>query len=289
MTLDQLACLQAIVITGSFRAASEQLHKVQSAVSHSIKTLEEELGFEVFDRSSYRPGLTLRGRLFYEKAQELIEAQANLTDYSYLLAHNTEPELRLSLTALTPLAPLTQLLNRVHQQYPGLQLRMEILNLKAPVEKLQDGETDLILTEFPLREDGYEFRKCGEVQLKAYASPNMIHPFPSSISENELKKYTQIVVSDHSTTRSSTNVSLLQGAPRWRVTDFYTKKELLMAGLGWGNMPLHLIQTEIKNKSLVEVPSQKNVCVPLYLVRRVRNHWGPASQFIWSALEWPAL
>lgn len=286
MTSEQLTCLQAIVNTGSFRAAADHLHKVQSAVSHSIKTLEEELSFTLFDRSTYRPQLTPRGRLFFEKAQDVLRAEGALKDYAYLLAHNTEPELRLSLTALTPLAALTEVLHQVQKQYQNLQLRMEILNLRAPVERLQDGEVDIILTEFPLNEDGYESRKCGEVLLKPFAAPHMIQPFPKKISEEELRHYTQIVVADNASTRTSTNISLLEGAPKWRVTDFYTKKELLLAGLGWGNMPLHLIQTEIKNKTLLPLPCEKVVCVPLYLVRRIRKQWGPASHYIWSALEW---
>lgn len=286
MTTEQLACLQAIVNTGSFRAAAEQLHKVQSAVSHSIKTLEDELGFEIFDRSTYRPQLTARGRLFSEKASEILKAERALRDYAHLLAHNTEPELRLSLTALTPLKPLTCVLHHVQKQYQSLQLRMEILNLRAPVERLQDGEVDMILTEFPMNEDGYESRKCGEVLLKPFAAPHMIKPFPKKISEDELKQYTQIVVADNAATRTSTNVSLLEGAPKWRVTDFYTKKDLLLAGLGWGNMPLHLIQNEIKERSLIPLPCEKDICVPLYLVRKQRPQWGPAAQYIWSALEW---
>ena len=42
-TIDQYKTLITIVEKGSFRAASESLHKAQSAVSYNIKSLEEEL------------------------------------------------------------------------------------------------------------------------------------------------------------------------------------------------------------------------------------------------------
>lgn len=286
MTLDQLITLQTIVNTGSFRSAAEHLHKVQSAVSHSIKTLENELGFELFDRKAYRPQLTPRGRLFLEKSQEVLNAQQTLVDFSHLLATHSEPEIRLSLTSLTPLAPVTHLLQEVQARYPHVQIRLEILNLRAPFERLQDGQADLILTEFDSREDGYEQRPVGRVLLKPMASPQLISPLPAKLTDKDLSAYTQIIVSDHATTRVSTTVSVLASAPKWNVTDFYAKKQLLTAGMGWGNMPLHLVREELKRGDLVTLPYKEEICVPLYLMRRVRSFWGPASQFIWSSLEW---
>ncbi len=286
MTVEQLLSLQAIVSTGSFRAAAEQLNKVQSAVSHSVKTLEEELEFEIFDRSNYRPQLTARGRLFLEKANEVIKAHASLKDYSYLLSKNTEPALRISLTSLTPLSELTNLFHEVHKRYKGLQIRLDVLNLRAPLERLEDNEADLAITEFPPPEDGYEVRKCGRVLLQPMAAPSLITPLPESLTQEDLKNYTQIVASDHHTTRTSTTVAVLEGAPRWNVTDFYAKKQLLIAGMGWGNMPLHTVQEEIENGKLIVLPYGEALCTELYLVRKNKKFWGPASQYIWSSLEW---
>ena len=47
---EELEALLAIVEHGSFRAASEKLHKAQSSVSYAIKNLEKDLGIEVFDK-----------------------------------------------------------------------------------------------------------------------------------------------------------------------------------------------------------------------------------------------
>ena len=52
MTLDQLEAVHAIVERGSFRAAAEQLHRSQPALSASVKNLEDEFGIRIFDRTT---------------------------------------------------------------------------------------------------------------------------------------------------------------------------------------------------------------------------------------------
>jgi len=57
----------------SFRAAGEELFITASAVSHQIKSLEEELGGQLFDRNSRELRLTETGKSLYEEISPLIE------------------------------------------------------------------------------------------------------------------------------------------------------------------------------------------------------------------------
>jgi LysR family glycine cleavage system transcriptional activator len=57
----------------SFRAAGEELFITASAVSHQIKSLEEELGERLFDRTSRELQLTDAGRSLYEEVAPLID------------------------------------------------------------------------------------------------------------------------------------------------------------------------------------------------------------------------
>lgn len=59
--------------TESFRSAGEQLFITASAVSHQIKSLEEELGEQLFDRGSRELKLTKTGKAFYDDVSPLIE------------------------------------------------------------------------------------------------------------------------------------------------------------------------------------------------------------------------
>ena len=58
---------------GSFRTAGEELFITASAVSHQIKSLEDELGERLFDRNSRKLSLTETGRSLYEDISPLIE------------------------------------------------------------------------------------------------------------------------------------------------------------------------------------------------------------------------
>ena len=57
----------------SFRVAAEELFITPSAVSHQIKSLEEELGKQLFERSGRELSLTDVGRAFYDDVHPLIE------------------------------------------------------------------------------------------------------------------------------------------------------------------------------------------------------------------------
>ena len=57
----------------SFRTAGEELFITASAVSHQIKSLEEELGEQLFDRSSRDLKLTAIGQSLYDDVSPLIE------------------------------------------------------------------------------------------------------------------------------------------------------------------------------------------------------------------------
>ena len=70
MSLRALRTLVAISRKGSFSAAAEALHLTQAAVSLQMKSLEEELDTELFDRSGRSPRLNANGRLALERQRQ---------------------------------------------------------------------------------------------------------------------------------------------------------------------------------------------------------------------------
>ena len=73
MDIRQLNTLLAVVETGSFVAAGDKLGLSQSAVSLQIKSLEEELGVFLFDRSSRPPTPSARGMVLVEQSRKIVE------------------------------------------------------------------------------------------------------------------------------------------------------------------------------------------------------------------------
>src|SRR5438105_9003377 len=68
------------VEAGSFAAAAHALDVVPSALSRTITTLEQELGFTLFNRSTRKLALTVEGEAYYQRCRglllELEEAEA---------------------------------------------------------------------------------------------------------------------------------------------------------------------------------------------------------------------
>jgi len=79
-----LNTLRVVVEMGSFVAAAQKLGLSQSAVSLQIKSLEEELGVLLFDRSRRPPIPSARGQILAEKSVVILElmdeAKRNVTD-----------------------------------------------------------------------------------------------------------------------------------------------------------------------------------------------------------------
>jgi DNA-binding transcriptional LysR family regulator len=86
MELSQLEVFLAVAREHRFSRAAEKLYRTQSAVSQTIRKLEDELGEALFDRSSREGVLTDAGQVLYEYAERLL----NLRKY----AHDSLVELR---------------------------------------------------------------------------------------------------------------------------------------------------------------------------------------------------
>ncbi|PYX06929.1 MAG: LysR family transcriptional regulator, partial [Acidobacteria bacterium] len=72
MDLSQLEVFLAVAREGRFSRAAEKLYRTQSAVSQSIRKLEEEIGEPLFDRSSRDGLLTDAGGVLQEYAERLL-------------------------------------------------------------------------------------------------------------------------------------------------------------------------------------------------------------------------
>ncbi|EGJ27409.1 LysR family transcriptional regulator [Streptococcus porcinus] len=73
MNIQQLRYVVAIANNGTFREAASKLYVSQPSLSVSIKDLEEELGFKIFNRTTTGTVLTSQGLVFYEKALEVVK------------------------------------------------------------------------------------------------------------------------------------------------------------------------------------------------------------------------
>src|SRR3954453_10905936 len=93
LTLDSFQVLDAIDRKGSFASAANELHRVPSAITYSVKQLEESLGVELFDRKGHRAVLTDAGKELLAEGRRLLQAAADLECRVQQVAKGWEAEL----------------------------------------------------------------------------------------------------------------------------------------------------------------------------------------------------
>ena len=106
LSLEALQVLDAIDRKGSFAAAADELHRVPSAITYSVRQLEDGLGLSLFDRSGNRAVLTEAGRALLSEGRRLLQAAADLECRVQQVARGWESELRIALDTIIPAASL---------------------------------------------------------------------------------------------------------------------------------------------------------------------------------------
>lgn len=279
MTLDQLQVLQTIAKSGSFRAASQELHRAQSAISYAVRNLEDELGFQIFNRDQYRPELTPKGRAFLKKANDLIFQFDEIRETAEFLKRGHEPEIRIAVSTLWPLPKLVCMLKEFTHKFPQTEIKI-INDVLSNDEQLLEDHADLSL--------GVIFNDRGLLVTQDLFTVNMMsvcssdHPLAQikKPTSEQLGKYPQIIMAS-TMKNSQRSQGIINSHNVISVQDYLTKKCFLQAGLGWGRMPDHLIKEEIKNKLLVPLQA-KPVHSQVSIARHSAKELGPCGKFIWD-------
>ena len=143
MELRQLRYLEAVARHGHFTRAAEELHVAQSAVSHQIRRLEQELGIELLERTTRSVELTAAGQVVVARAgAALAEADGIAGELDELrgLVRGT-----ILIGALLPAGPLDlpALLAEFSRRYPGIEIEFREGTSAYMREQLAAGELDV--------------------------------------------------------------------------------------------------------------------------------------------------
>jgi DNA-binding transcriptional LysR family regulator len=148
MDLRQLAALVAVAETGTFSAAAEALHTVQSNVSTHVARLERELGATLVDRAAGR--LTEEGELVVARARRIQSELDALTADVASLRHDVAGTTRLGMLGTTGRWLVPPLLRAMEEEHPNVRVAVLEGNTTNLVPQLVGGRLDLAVVNFPL-------------------------------------------------------------------------------------------------------------------------------------------
>tara|TARA_B100000029_G_scaffold331592_1_gene323867 strand:+ start:4720 stop:5607 length:888 start_codon:yes stop_codon:yes gene_type:complete len=152
MQLRQLQTLVAIADTGSFHAAAAKLGLTQAAVSMQMKSLEQSLRLELFERSVRPPRLNNTGLLMLEQAREITSLCDKLLDASPVSSQLTGSIRIGTVPGMSFILPQT--LDNLHQTYRRLQVRVVSDLADELVHQIVQGRLDAAVITQPQDLDG---------------------------------------------------------------------------------------------------------------------------------------
>ena len=191
LTLDRLAGIIAfarVASLGSYTEASRALSVSPSAVSKSIKRLEERLGIRLFTSTTRSITLTPEGAELYEKALRLIREAESIEQTAF--AARNEPAGLLRVTATVPVGTrlIAPRLPEFRGKYPGLNVELRLTDTMTDL--IEEG-IDVAVRIGPVADSRLIAFPLAPNIVSAYASPDYIKRrgmprLPSELDSHDL-------------------------------------------------------------------------------------------------------
>lgn len=170
--LRQMRYVVEVAEQGTFTRAARNLHVAQQAVSQQIKSVEEQLGLRLFERTSRGVQLTPAGTVFVQEARRVLVGAERLSMRTQAAARGETGLLRLAYTVATVYETLPAIVERARSRHPDVRIQAREV-FGGDVERLlRDGRHDLALcptTDLPSEFDGRRVRR---------------EPFAAAVSEH---------------------------------------------------------------------------------------------------------
>jgi DNA-binding transcriptional LysR family regulator len=265
----QLRAFSILARTGSFTGTAKQLHLSQSAISHSMKALEQEVGCRLLDRMGKTVVLTQAGEaLLVHTHKVLAEMEAARTELGRLGKWGSS-RLRIGASTTACQHVLPGVLREFKESFPQCAIAIEAGDTPQMIEALREHRIDLAVNLEPQREESLEFRPLFTDELQFIVSP--LHPWAQQgrVKREEIARqnyilygkssYTFRMVEDYFRKEEIALHSLLE------LGNMEAIKELVKLGLGVSILAPWTAQKELKDKSLVALPLGR---------RKLKRRWG---------------
>jgi DNA-binding transcriptional LysR family regulator len=146
MDLRRLKTFITVAEHGTVSKAAEVLHITQPALSRQIGGLEQELGFELFQRAGRRLLLTPRGEQLLGDCRSLLAHAGTVGERAQALRRGELKVLRVATSALTIEGLFPIFLHRYAQRFPGVRLALIEADAAEHLTMLEQGEADLAIS-----------------------------------------------------------------------------------------------------------------------------------------------
>ncbi|WP_249979129.1 LysR family transcriptional regulator [Vreelandella olivaria] len=280
MQLKSLRLFMAVAETGSFVAASQRLHTVQSNVTAHIKKLEEELGAQLIHRNG-QARLTSAGYALVEYATRILVAHDEALDL-FTRDQGACGRLRIGAMETTMALRLPPILAAYHTAYPEVDITLTTGPTAELTELLRAGEVEGVFVAGRLEHHRYHLLNVFSEQL-VLVGPKPMSSMPSS---EQWLASTFLAFRQGCSYRQRIELLLASyGINAIRIFEFGTLDAMLgcvVAGMGYTVLPLATVQAHQQRFDIHYLELPKPIAdVDTYFATTEPGTWSPAlSRFI---------
>lgn len=265
----QLRAFAALARTGSFTLAAKELFLSQSAVSHSMKALETDVGCRLFDRVGKKVLLTQAGEALLHHTEKILQEMAAARAGLEQLGKWGVGRLRIGASPTACQYILPSVLREFKESFPKCRISIEPGDTLDAIESVRENRIDLAITLEPRNEEQFEFHPLFSDELAFIVGA--MHPWAREghVVRNEIPKQSYVLYNKNSYTfrmvRDYFNQEDMVLNTVIELGSMEAIKELVKLGLGVSILSPWIAQKEIQEKSLVALPLGR---------RKMKRNWG---------------
>ena len=142
LSLRQLRAFDEVARQGAFAPAARELCLTQSALSESIRQLEEAVGMRLFDRTTRTVGLTSAGQAFLQDVRQAFETLEQGVQHLSDLAALRRGKVRIAAAPSVLAVLLLPVLPQLRAQHPGIEVELTEDSAEGIAQRVHDGRVD---------------------------------------------------------------------------------------------------------------------------------------------------
>lgn len=146
MNSRQVECTLAVAKTLNFNRAAEELYISQPTLSHHIQTLEDEVGFQIFNRANRKVTITSVGQQFCNALQSLSADLQSTIERCQNYANQYSDTIRISVFARSALLELPEVMYAFRQSHPEVFIDPIFDDSEHRLENFLAGQSDIIFS-----------------------------------------------------------------------------------------------------------------------------------------------
>ena len=265
-----LLMVDAIARNGSFAAAARELGKVPSALTYSVRQLEEALDVLLFDRATGAAQLTAAGTELLHEGRRLLQELDAVANRVRRIAHGWEATLSICVDDVLSVPTMFELVQAFcdvcDKTSPGLpsgpptRLRLRSEVLAGTWEALVTGQVDLAIGigGHHANPGGIELRPMGDLAFVFCVAPHhALAGMDAVLDDAVLVHHRAIAVADTAQRLTPLTLNLLPGQDVLTVSNMRAKLEALLRGLGCGYVAEPMARAHLEAGHLVQQSTQR--------------------------------